>query len=327
MKKEQLKIVEMLTNEVIEQLKNGDIQAISRPGFKIKDNTYLSYPANYISGYPYSGINRLILKPGFYMTFNQIRQNGARLKENHKTYRAVKSWASTFVKVKKDEKTEIMLKDNFEKLKDKDDYEILDEWVSFKYAYDIVFHIEDIDNVPVIENRKYEVKYAKNDYSLAEPSSNRDMLSDLFFDKYVKRENIKVYTNDKGSFYDKQNDEINLKSINTFANANEFYEHVFHEASHSTGNEKRLKRASLLNVEKFSDDNYSTEEVTAELSAIYCLKQLGLLTKKQMQNCVGYLKSWVESPGFKEKLEKSPDILIKTTKNAIRAYEYIFKKE
>lgn len=92
------------------------------------------------------------------------------------------------------------------------------------------------------------------------------------------------------AFYRPSTDEIVLPPMSAFADAQEFYSTLFHEAAHSTGHESRLDRkASTM----FGTADYGREELVAELaSAILCGK-CGL--KRPLANSAAYCENWAKA--------------------------------
>lgn len=312
---------------IMENIKNGVGNWISK-SVKV-GNKYLNKPVNYVTGYEYTGINKLMLPSGFYVTYKQLKSIGGNLKKNEdgsfpKPYTIVNCWNKVFVKfTQKQEdgslKEIIMTKSQFER--EQPEYEeMLYEWTKVSYGYDRIYSLNDCENYKKIEHEK---ALSKCGNPLTTPSSNRDKLCDYFVKFYAENQGIGLYENDSQSFYDSENDAVHIKNINTFKDANTYYEQVFHELSHSTGAESRLNRKFATKV----DNIYAKEEVVAELSAMYCLRRMGLMTNAQMENCTEYLKSWLAQPDLVKEMENDKSILIKVFNAADRAQNFIFTRK
>ncbi len=317
--KKQLKIFNMINDQILECLKNDRFPGIA-PSIKLQDS-YFDFAFNYFSERPYTGVNKIFLKPGAYVCFSQLKEHGLKLKETHQTYRAFQSWFKTWLKIKTEDGEQIIPKDIYEKNGMQN--EIIDTLISCTYSYQIVFNIEDIENLP---ERKLKTG-KKTPFVLVESSENRNPLCDLFLNAYVKREKINVYKGEN-SYYDPKHDEITLKDFTTFKNANEFYEQYFHECAHSTGAYTRLNRKSIVESQaRFGSGEYNLEEIVAETCAMYSLKEMGMLTNAQVNNCIAYIKGYWQTEEAQKEIKKDPSVLAKALTNAERAFNYIFKKE
>lgn len=73
------------------------------------------------------------------------------------------------------------------------------------------------------------------------------------------------------AYYSPINDCVGMPERARFDTEDSYYATLFHELVHSTGHEKRLKRASVTEGVRFGSDPYSKEELVAELgSAFLC---------------------------------------------------------
>lgn len=69
------------------------------------------------------------------------------------------------------------------------------------------------------------------------------------------------------AFYIPARDHVQLPERDQFDNAHSYYHTAFHELAHSTGHAKRLGRDGIMEVHRFGDEDYSREELIAELGA------------------------------------------------------------
>lgn len=89
--------------------------------------------------------------------------------------------------------------------------------------------------------------------------------------------------------YIPSSDKIYMPSFETFHSEGEFYSTLFHEMVHSTGHETRLDRKLSTN---FGDEDYSTEELIAELGAAYLCAQCGI--DNTIENTSSYINNWLK---------------------------------
>ena len=314
----QQKIFKIINAQILEALKNNEIPSI-KPSIKI-NGSYFDFAFNYFTERQYTGINRFLLPPNGYVTFNQIKEYGLKLKDEHNTYRAYQAWFTTWYKIKNEDGERLITKDTYDKENRTD--KIIDSLISCTYSYTIIFSIDDIENLPERELKTGK----KKPFVLVASTENRNPLADLFLNAYVKKEKIKVFEGEN-SYYSPKDDTITLKSFTSFNNANSFYEQYFHEASHSTGAYARLNRKSIVEAQQPFGGTYNFEEIVAETAAMYCLKEIGMLTNVQVANCITYIKGYWQTEECQKEIAKDPSILAKALTNAERAFNYIFKKE
>jgi antirestriction protein ArdC len=77
-----------------------------------------------------------------------------------------------------------------------------------------------------------------------------------------------------------------------FSSAEEYYSTLFHELTHSTGHPTRLNRSSLTDFERFGDQNYSREELVAEMGAAFLAGSCGI-ENRTINNSAAYLANWL----------------------------------
>ena len=84
-------------------------------------------------------------------------------------------------------------------------------------------------------------------------------------------------------------DKIQIPPLNQFKTSDDYYGALFHEAIHSTGHKTRLGRYE----EGWGiDDQYSREELVAEIGASYLRTMSGIISEVQEENSGAYLRSW-----------------------------------
>lgn len=80
-----------------------------------------------------------------------------------------------------------------------------------------------------------------------------------------------------------------------FDGVEEYYSTLFHELTHSTGHPRRLNRSTLMDAESFGDEQYSREELVAEMGAAFLCGITGI-ENKTINNSSSYLQSWLQVP-------------------------------
>ena len=111
---------------------------------------------------------------------------------------------------------------------------------------------------------------------------------------YIAREKI-TYRQEQGdrAFYRPSEDLVVTPLPGQFEKVSEFYSTLYHELTHSTGNEKRLNR--LKNVAGFGSEEYSTEELVAEIGSASICATLGVETDNSIENSAAYIKGWLKA--------------------------------
>lgn len=94
--------------------------------------------------------------------------------------------------------------------------------------------------------------------------------------------------------YDRVSDVIRMPPRESFDSPERYYGALFHEATHSTGHEDRLKRPDLLTFHKFGDPNYSREELVAEMGAAFLAGITGI-DAVTLPSSASYLASWIRA--------------------------------
>lgn len=93
------------------------------------------------------------------------------------------------------------------------------------------------------------------------------------------------------AFYRPATDEVVLPMRKQFINTAEYYSTVFHELTHSTGHEKRLHR--IATTAHFGSEEYSKEELVAEIGAAALVSHIGLETSHSFRNSAAYIQNWL----------------------------------
>lgn len=213
------------------------------------------------TGKPYSLLNQILLtKPGEYVTFNQITADGGHVKKGAKSSMVVFwKWIET-----EDE-------DNPGETKK----------IPFLRYYN-VFHIDQTEGI--------KTKYSKPLPNVAQP----DEAAEAIVRDYLTRSGVRLI-HDEGdrAFYRPSTDSITLPLLAQFKDAAEYYSTLFHEMTHSTGHHSRLDR--LTKVAAFGSEDYSKEELIAEIGAAALVNYAGLETSGTLTNSAAYIQSWLKA--------------------------------
>ena len=137
---------------------------------------------------------------------------------------------------------------------------------------------------------------------------------------YVARSGI-TFINKHGSqaFYQPSTDTIVVPEISQFISTAEYYGAAFHEATHSTGNPNRLNR--ITNIAAFGSEEYSKEELIAEMGAAFLVSIAGLETAASFHNSAAYIRGWLTA--LLTALQNDKRLVVAAAGAAQKAVEYI----
>lgn len=247
-------VYQEVTDRIIAQLEQGVI-----PWHKpwIGSNLAISHS----TGRAYSLLNQFILdRGGEYLTFNQVKQAGGKVKKGAKAGMVV-----------------------FWKWLEKDDEENPGEKKRIPFLkYFNVFHIDDCEGV--------KHKYTQENPCICEPVDAADEI----IANYLTRSGVKLAHEAGGrAFYNPGADSVTLPLIDQFLDISEYYSTAFHELTHSTGHESRLNR--LSKTAHFGNEEYSKEELVAEIGAATLVNHVGLETSNSLTNSAAYCQSWLKA--------------------------------
>jgi antirestriction protein ArdC len=132
--------------------------------------------------------------------------------------------------------------------------------------------------------------------------------------EYQAREGIEIKTLDTTPAYCPNGDFIHMPTMGLYESSEAYYCDLFHEISHSTGADKRLKR----DITRMDKKSYSLEELVAEISATCILHDKGFATETTDKNSVAYVQGWARA------LRSDPTMVEKACRLAVKAANYIY---
>lgn len=251
-------VATMVTERIISMLEEGNI-----PWEKPWVGTSGAWSRS--TGKYYSFLNQLMLPSGEYATLKQINEAGGKVNKGAKTKQVV-FWK--------------MLK----KTETNDAGEEVERTIPLLRYYN-VFNVETDTNL--------EVKHQK-----CEPPSGVSAIAGLENVKndYIVRSGV-TFDEERGdrAFYAPIIHRVVVPEKSQFENVAEYYSTVFHELAHSTGHHTLLGRISESHVSAFGSDDYSREELVAELTACAILANTGVETSASFRNNAAYIQSWVQA--------------------------------
>lgn len=283
------KVYETVTDQIIKEMEKGIIPW--KKGWTAISGAYNAKSKRY-----YSFLNQMILaKPGAWASFKQWQELGAKIKKGeHAEY--VMEWFS-----KKIEWTATNEETGEEEQKS------YLRWYPRTYP---VFHESQVEGwtAPQIETIKP-----------AEPIEAAEEL----VNNYKGFSGIKDIITDEMSakaYYSPVMDYIQVPMKEQFDSIEEYYSTLFHEMTHSTGHTSRLDRGLNTKLAAFGSNDYSKEELTAELGAAMIMARLGIDTPETFKNSTAYLQSWLKA------LKNDKSLLVSAASYAEASTRYIFQE-
>ncbi len=212
---------------------------------------------SHATGKPYSLLNQMLLgRAGEYVTFKQCQQEGGHIRKGEKAHMVV-----------------------FWKWIEQEDEEGEKKEVPFLRYYS-VFHIDQCEGLA-----------AKHEKPLPQ-TANANETADRIIADYLRREGVKLlHEQGDRAFYRPSTDSIALPHMAQFAATAEYYSTAFHELTHSTGHASRLDR--LTATAHFGNEEYSKEELIAEIGASALVLHAGLETSASFKNNAAYIQNWL----------------------------------
>ena len=277
-----INVYELVTNRIIEQLENNIIPW-EKPWSGTIDGAF-----NRVSKKPYSILNQMLLKyNGEYATFKQWQELGGHIRKAEKS-EIIVFWKMYPIKEKQDDGTEII------------------KTIPL-LRYINVFHISQVDGV---EPLKQKVTHDIEPIEKAEKILN----------DYWNRENITIeHVKGDKAFYSPMFDKIQLPLFEQFKQSEEYYSTAFHESVHSTMKTSRCNRQEDRKgkVVSFGSEEYSKEELVAEVGSAQLMNIVGIETTKSFRNSTAYIQSWLKV------LRNDNKFIVSASSKAEKAVNYI----
>lgn len=246
-----------------------------------------SMPMNYITRKPYSGVNTILLEGGEWLTFNQIKELSKK---------------DSSLKLRKGSKGSMIVFWKMLEKKSEEDNE-LETIPMLRYYY--VYNINDIDGLESKLPPKKEVPINENIESIIQKYKSRERLD------------IKFINGSNRAYYRPSEDKVVMPLISQFKSSNHFYSTFFHELAHSTGHENRLNRFTSLKAVSFGSNDYSKEELVAEIASQMILGRLNIEDSTIHENSLTYVNGWMNA------IKDDISLIISASSQAQKACDYV----
>lgn len=250
---------------------------------------------SHISGRPYSLLNQMLISigndkngeafaEGEYLTFNQAKAEGGMVRRGEKG-----KWIVFWTMYQKEREKE-------------DGTKTVDSIPCLRSYY--VFEVSQCDGI----KRKYE----PSQRPALDPVAEAEQVVSTYFD----RETVKLRVCESNrAYYNPTADLVNVPQMSQYDAVAEYYSTLFHEMTHSTGHVSRLDR--LEKNAFFGSEEYSKEELVAEMGAAFLVGKVGIDSSRAFRNSVAYLQGW------SRKLKEDSKLFIHASSKAEAAVNYI----
>ena len=271
-------VYSVVTDRIIRQLESGIIPW-QKPWTGIQGGAYSG-----TTGKPYSLLNQMILsKPGAYFTFNEMAKRGGKIRKGEKASMIV-FWKQ--IRVSETDPSTGELKERIVPM----------------LKYYNVFHQDQIEGITI--NAPAPVEH--------EPIAEAEAV----INHYTARESLTIqHQRGNEAFYSPLRDCIVLPLMEQFTDIEEYYSTAFHEMTHSTGHRSRLNRLKV--TAHFGNDEYSREELVAEIGAAALVSYTGIETRKSLKNSAAYIQSWLRA------LKNDKRLIVGASAAAQKAVDFI----
>jgi len=119
--------------------------------------------------------------------------------------------------------------------------------------------------------------------------------------------------------YSPTSDIVYMPNPSQFKSMEAYYSTLFHELIHSTGHTKRLKRKGIVGVANFGSENYSKEEMVAEIGRMFLCAECNIDGNKD--NSMAYIQNW--SKALSKDLKQDKNLLRKLCSQAQKGVDCI----
>ena len=269
-----------VTDRIISQLEQGIIPW-NKPWTGLQSGAVSG-----TTGKPYSLLNQMLLgKPGEWYTWNQIQKLGGKVRKGEKSSMVV-FWKQTAIK-EEDPATGEKVERLVPMLK-----------------YFNVFHVDQCEGI--------EAKAIDPD--AIDPAT--DDTADSIIAGYLNRSGVTLeHWKGDEAYYSPAVDRVVLPLREQFQSMAEYYSTAFHELTHSTGHRSRLDRLSRKAF--FGNEEYSREELVAEIGAAALMNHCGVETGSSFRNSTAYIQSWLRA------LRNDKRMIVSASGVAAKAFDLI----
>ncbi|MBU1864436.1 MAG: DUF1738 domain-containing protein [Candidatus Omnitrophica bacterium] len=280
-------VYEIITAKIITSLEKGLIpwrMPWTCPGSGI--------PVNYITKRKYSGINKLLL-------YIEMFDKGYERNE----WLTFKQCKSLDVSIKKGERCSLVCYYSYKSItKENQNGEAETKAVPF-FRYYRIFNVG---------QTTLELSSAEETSVFHTKARAEEIIRNMPMRPEVKR--------GRSASYVCTEDVVRMPRKELFISEEEYYSTFFHELAHATGHTTRLNRFSNNSTTLFGGEQYSFEELIAELGSCFLCAESGF-AQKTLENSSAYIKGWLKT------FKSDNRFIIRAANKAQKAVDYILAKE
>ena len=118
------------------------------------------------------------------------------------------------------------------------------------------------------------------------------------------------------AYYNALADFINMPKKGSFKSDESYYATLFHELVHSTGHHSRLSRSTLIQMAEWGSEQYTHEELVAEMGASF-LESLTGIFQSEVERNAAYIQGWIS------KLKHDKRFILSASSHAQKAVDFI----
>jgi antirestriction protein ArdC len=244
-------------------------------------NVQRGFPRNLISKKPYRGVNVLMLhamqyESPFWLTFHQAQQLGGNVRKGEKSCPVI-----------------------FGQRKETED-EITGEKTHYT-----VLRLYNVFNVSQCESLK-NIPASTETVTTTAPAA---IVANMPHPPEIKHGMASAY-------YSRVEDTVGIPYPERFTSEDEYFSALYHELTHATGHENRLNRPTITEPNRFSSEEYSREELIAEMGSAFLCGQAGI-AELTLNNPAAYLQNWLEA------LKNDHKLIVQAAAQAQKAADFI----
>ena len=277
-------LYEMVTQKFVTIFESGVVP------WQISWKTKNGMPRNLITNRPYAGINLWTLlskkfESPYYLTFEQARDYGFLIKKGEKAsmvfyWKIIESTGKEGI----NKRTPVL-------------------------SYYNIFNLTQIEGYsPRKISRLENFEYSCNSIALADQII------------YEWKDCPEIMWDYDRAYYAPGMDTVCMPNPDTFANDERCYSTLFHELVHSTGHRCRLGRHEKIKDHQFSSQDFTQEELVAEMGAAYLCGITGI-EPPAIENKSEYIKNWIKT------FQLDPTVLVLAATQAQYAVYYILNQQ
>ncbi len=280
------KAYEIITETIIEKLERGTVpwhQPWSSEAAK-----------NLISKRDYRGINVFLLGASryanpYWLTFRQAKQLGGHVKKGERS-------------------TPMVFWKWLERERDNPDTGEIETVSTPLLRYYRVFNVEQCEGIPA---EKVPALENARDFRPIEEAER--VVQEMPQRPIIQHEAAQA-------FYRPSADVVNMPAPKLFTGDEEYYSTLFHELTHATGHESRLKRLDTDKVAAFGGKDYSQEELVAEMGSAFLYGHCGI-AERIIDNSAAYIQGWLR------RLRNDKSLVVFVAAQAQKAVDFILDNE